>query len=164
MKIYVIRHAASADEADYDRDEERPLTKPGKATMKSVSRLLVELAIAPGRIYTSPLVRARETADIVAKALGKGASVKEARELAPGRAAVEVVEMLADSGLDEAAVVGHEPQLGRLVSLLVTGADAPVVGMRKSSVACIEFDGPAAAGGGVLAWHITPEIARASGK
>jgi phosphohistidine phosphatase len=164
MKVYVIRHAAAADEADYDRDEERPLTKSGKATMKSVARLLTELAIAPGRIYTSPLLRARETADITAKALGKGGPVEEAGQLAPGHAPVEVVSMLAESGLDEAAVVGHEPQLGKLVSLMVAGSDTPVVDMRKASVACVEFDGPAAAGGGVVAWHIVPEIARIMGK
>ena len=59
------------------------------------------------------------------------------------------------------AIVGHEPQLGEVVSLMVVESDEPVVDMKKASVACIDFEGPVVAGQGVVAWHLVPQVVEA---
>lgn len=157
MRVYVIRHAAAASREEYDSDFDRPLTKKGIATMKLVAARLASAGIRPERIFTSPLIRAVETAEIVAEALEEKVPVEECDELATGSAA-DVVSLLADTGLDEVAVVGHEPQLGEVVALMVAGNTDEIVDMKKASVACVDFDGSAAAGQGVLAWHVIPKI------
>jgi phosphohistidine phosphatase len=161
MILYVVRHAAAADREAPKTDAERPLTDEGIARMKTVARGLARIGIVPAAIYTSPLLRARQTAAIVAKALGKGASVKDCDALSPGRDAAEVIEFLRRNPVESAAVVGHEPQLGDLVSLLVAGSAAPVVDMKKAAVSCIEFKGPPAAGKGTILWHLVPAVIEA---
>ena len=158
MIVYVVRHAAAAERGAGKPDAERPLTQEGIARMKAVARGLCKVGIAPAVIYTSPLVRARQTADILAKALGKDWEATDCEALAPGHTALEVIEFLAKEGGDEAAIVGHEPQLGEVVALMVTGRPKETVDMKKASVACVQFDGRPAAGGGVILWHIVPSI------
>jgi phosphohistidine phosphatase len=126
--------------------------------MKRVARGLCQIGIAPHVVYTSPLVRARETADILAKALGSGAAVCDCDELAPGHSPKDVLDFLRKQDSAEVAVVGHEPQLGDLVALMITGATKAVVDMKKASAACVEFEAKPAAGRGVLAWHVVPEV------
>jgi len=161
MRVYVIRHAAAGQAGDYPNDEERPLTRKGIDCMKVVAKGLAKIGVAPKKIYTSPLVRAKQTAEIVRKAVGKSADFEERDELKPGHAPAEVIAFLTDEGIEEAAIVGHEPQLGELVSLMVVESDEPVLDMKKASVACIDFEGPAEPGQGVVAWHLTPAVVSA---
>jgi len=159
--LYVVRHAAAADREAHMTDAERPLTGEGVARMKTVARGLARIGIAPAVICTSPALRARETAAIVAKALGKGVCVKDCDALLPGRDAAEVLEFLKRNPVEAAVVVGHEPQLGDLISLVVAGSAAPLVDMKKAAVSCIEFEGPPAAGKGVILWHLVPAVVEA---
>lgn len=158
MRVYVIRHAAAAQRGAYANDNDRPLTGDGIARMKRVAKGLAALGIKPEPIYTSPLVRAKETAQIVAKALGGGAALEEADVLRPGVGASEVVTFLAKAKGDEAAIVGHEPQLGEVVALMVTGKTAPIVDMKKAAACAVDFEGAPAAGKGVIAWHAVPAV------
>ncbi len=161
MRIYVVRHAAAGQPGSYTNDEERPLTDKGVAQMRLVARGLAALEIDPRAVFSSPLVRARQTADILARALGKKTRVAEADVLAPGHAPAEVVEFLAEEDVDEIAIVGHEPQLGNVVSLMVAGSDEPVVDMKKAAVACVEFEGKVEPGQGCVAWHLVPSVIEA---
>src|SRR5687767_6164044 len=124
MDFYVFRHGLAEESGpDWPDDEKRPLTAEGKQKTREVAAGLKVLSVMPDAIYTSPLVRARQTAEIVAKELGLLPRVRETANLAPGASAealfAEVREM--SPSADAILVIGHEPDLGYLVSRLATG-------------------------------------------
>lgn len=160
MLVYVVRHAEAAPKQDYPRDEDRPLTKTGAARTKTVAEALEALGASPSTVYTSPLVRARQTAEIIATQLG-GARLDEVEALGSGHEAREVIEFLAGVDVDEAAVVGHAPQLDEVVSLMISGSLDKTVDMSKASVACVRFDEEVREGRGVLKWHLVPKVVEA---
>jgi phosphohistidine phosphatase len=158
MLIYVIRHAAAEDRHSGMSDRDRALTAEGVSRMKKVANALKHLGIAPGAIYTSPAVRAAETARIVAAALGLCERLKDCDSLLPGRDPVKLLEFISSRGGSEVAIVGHEPQLGEFVALCVSGRAKCAVDVKKSSVCCVEFDGKPAPGGAVILWHLVPSL------
>lgn len=160
MLVYVVRHAEAAPREDYPRDEDRPLTERGRVLIGTVAEALEALGASPSPVYTSPLVRARETAEIVASRLG-GARVDEVEALAGGHEAREVIDFLAGVRFTEVAVVGHAPQLDEVVSLMIAGSCDKTVDISKASVACVAFDGEVRAGRGVLKWHLVPKVVEA---
>ncbi len=116
----------------------------------------------PLRVLTSPLVRARDTAMIFAQAAHWPKAV-ECEALSPGGSPEGVLETLRRHGgkVDCVAVVGHQPLLGRLIALCVRGNVPPeVFELKKSAVACLEFEGGPRAGQGTLAWLLAPRILR----
>ncbi len=127
MHLYLIRHAI-AEELDAKRwseDRQRPLTVAGARRFKRAAGALVDLMESGGkvdRLLTSPLVRARQTAAILHKA-GLPEPVEES-VLAPGRTAARVLAVLRAHDAEAIAVVGHEPDLGRLLAVCIAGADA----------------------------------------
>jgi phosphohistidine phosphatase len=128
VKLYIMRHGPAEDHAASGRDEDRALTPSGRERVRSVARVLVAHDEPPLWIVSSPLVRALQTAEIVAAAtkLGdRGGSVEASRELAPGGDGVELVKALLKDEKKRVMFVGHEPDLSGLVSLLV-GEPMPV--------------------------------------
>lgn len=160
MKLLLVRHAI-AEEADAfiaagGTDAQRPLSEVGRKKMrKGANRLRAQV----GRIDLlahSPLLRARETAEIIARACG-GPPLVECTSLDYRYPPEAVVDWLAQYPSDHLVVaVGHEPQLGLLAGLLLADAPRPLIAFRKGGVALIEFPGPATAGRGVLHWALTP--------
>jgi len=133
MKLYLMRHG-HADWPGWDRpDDERPLTKKGRAQMAAVAEALVARGVAPGAVLCSPLPRAQQTAAIVAAALGLAAVVEPS--LAPGFGAAEIARLLAAHPAGDLMLVGHEPDLSEAVAALSGGR----VEMKKAAVACIEI-------------------------
>ena len=158
-----MRHA-EAGEADSRRwpdDGQRPLTDAGRREHAGVAAALRDMGVRFDRLLTSPLVRARETAEITARAYG-GTPTPEATDLLGDRA--EPASTLAGLAAVEAEAllcVGHEPTLSRLAALLIAGDGTARVEMAKSGVAVIECAGPVAPGGGRLRLHLRPrEILR----
>ncbi|MFO1423209.1 MAG: phosphohistidine phosphatase SixA [Candidatus Competibacteraceae bacterium] len=159
MKLLLVRHAI-AEEAEAfiaagGTDARRPLTEVGRKKMrKGANRLRTQL----GRIDVlahSPLLRARETAEIIARACGDPPLV-ECVSLDYRYPPEAVADWLAQYPADYlVVVVGHEPQLGLLAGLLVTGESRPLMAFRKGGVAMIEFPEQAEAGMGVLHWALT---------
>lgn len=155
MIVHVIRHGA-AEASNPGGDPERRLTAEGIERMKHVAKALEKAGAAPKVILTSPLVRARETAEIAAKALECG--TEDCAQLAPSHSADDVIEALAGRKESEIALVGHEPQLGNMVGLMVTGIARQVVDMKKAAATRIDFDGPPRRAGGVIVWHLIPAV------
>ena len=159
MKLLLVRHAIAEEAGAFvvagGSDAQRPLTEIGRKKMrKGANRLRSQL----GQIdilACSPLLRARETAEIIARAFGDPPFV-ERPELDYSQPPEAVVEWLAGcpSGATVVAV-GHEPQLGLLSGLLLADAPRPLIAFRKGGVALLEFRGRAAAGEGVLHWALT---------
>jgi phosphohistidine phosphatase len=107
-------------------------------------------------LYTSPLVRARQTARILARRTGDSAVVRVARWMEPDTAVADTIRALAALKTQRVAVVGHMPHLGSLVQALTGGARGKPVALKKAGVCCIEFPAAPAAGAGVLLWLMQP--------
>lgn len=140
-----MRHGSAEEVSPTGRDGDRVLTSSGRERTQAVSRALLSEGEAPLAIISSPLARARETAEIVAAVTDLEARVRGAedaggapgaveirREMAPGGNAFELVLDLARSGRKRTMVVGHEPDLSMLVARLV--GRHPDHGMLKSMV------------------------------
>ncbi|MBX3263751.1 MAG: histidine phosphatase family protein [Labilithrix sp.] len=145
MKLYVMRHGPAEDTSPTGRDGDRALTPEGRERTRAVARALVAEGEAPLTIIASPLVRALQTAEIVAAVTDLEKRVREAkdaggapgaveirREMAPGGDTLGLVLELARAGRKRAMVVGHEPDLSMLVSRLIDRQPEP--GMLKSMV------------------------------
>jgi len=165
MHLYLVRHAI-AEEADAKRwpdDRQRPLTKAGARRFKATAGALVAVMEAAGvvdRLLTSPLERARQTAAILHRA-GLPEPIAE-RVLAPGRTAARVLAVLRAHDVQSIVVVGHEPDLGRLLGVCVAGADAKLaLRFRKGGAAGLYFTGPPRVGEATLEWLLPPKVLRA---
>lgn len=168
MQLLVIRHgiAEEADEfaATGKDDSRRPLTKSGKRKMKEVVAGLQEIVETVDVIGASPLLRAQQTAEIVAKAYG-GMSVDTVETLSPGSDPSDLVAWLRNHASAEVvAVVGHEPHLGMLVTWLMTEARESRVEMSKGGAALLEFDSRVTARSGTLQWLLTGSHLRRIGQ
>lgn len=154
MRIYFFRHALAEDNAAGRLvDAERQLTPRGNARTAQAARFLAALGVRPGVLYSSPLVRARDTAAILGKQLGL--EVKETPELAPG-CNVNALERLV-LGLNEDAeviIVGHEPDFSSTIAALTGGGR---VEMKKGGLARVDILATDPLRGS-LAWLLTPSI------
>ena len=163
MHLYIIRHADAVPlgEQGIRHDEERPLTPKGEAQAEALARALGRLGVHFDALLTSPLVRARQTAERLAT---ESVAAKECPSLAPGRKKRQVLERIRETKGDAVGIVGHNPDLSELVGWFVGDKNVGIE-LDKSGVACVAFDGKASKGGGVLVWMVSPEwIAAAGGK
>ena len=160
MNLLVVRHAPAGDRAQWRAegkdDALRPLTAEGKRRMGEVARGLARLAGPPEALAASPLVRAGQTARILARALGVGVT-DELAALAPGSPPQAILPWLrARSGLDLVAVVGHEPHLGQLASWLLAGRSRSFVTLKKGGACLLDLGARPGPGRAELAWLLAP--------
>lgn len=164
MKLLLVRHAIAEDAEAFitagGTDAQRPLTEIGRKKMRKAANRL-RAHIKPIDVLAhSPLVRARETAEIIARACGDPPLV-ECPDLDYHYPPERVVDWLRQHSPDAWVVaVGHEPQLGLLTGLLLADRPQPLLIFRKGGVALIEFSGRAEAGKGLLQWALTPSQLR----
>ncbi len=154
MEIYFLRHGdAGAAEGWKGSDAERPLSKEGTAQMEKEAAAIARLRPALDAILTSPLVRAQQTARIVAKKLRLAQALVVEERLAPGFAAAELKRILKERrGSRGLLLVGHEPDFSRVISACIGGGS---VECRKGSLIRVDMDDPAALSG-VLVWLLPP--------
>jgi phosphohistidine phosphatase len=155
MQLVLIRHARAEERTLLKRDHTRALTQDGRRRMRKAARGLHALLPGLTQIATSPLVRARQTAEIVA-AVYDGIDIVNLPALSPGTAPRAVLAWLGTQPNEAVlALVGHEPDLGQLASWLLVGRPAGFVQFKKGAAALIEFADAPAAGKGTLAWLLT---------
>jgi phosphohistidine phosphatase len=170
MNLLVIRHAIAEDKeafaASGRSDDQRPLTQAGRSKMRRAAQGLRTICPRIAVLAASPLVRARETAEIVAPALDI-ARVEIVDALRPERPFDELVAWLHrrvgpnDSDADPTvAVVGHEPHLSGLVTWLMTSATDSRIELKKGGACLLRFERAPAAGGALLRWSLTPSQLR----
>jgi len=167
MKVILVRHAIAEDRAVWaERSKDdglRPLTADGRDKMKRVARGLVALEPKVALLAASPLVRARETAEILARAWG-GIEPVEAPLLGPaGTAATLTAWLVRRRPAGTAVLVGHEPDLGETAAFWLCGREANFLAFKKGGAALIEFGAAPKEGAGVLQWFLTPGQLRALG-
>ncbi len=150
--VYFLRHG-EADWPEWDRpDDERPLTKRGRREVKRVAKFLCRLGAEPRLIYTSPLPRAAQTAEIVAKHLCLELGCEEM--LSKGFMVDHFRKLIGASDVVSMVLVGHEPDFSRVIAALTGGT----VALAKSGVALVEVEN--AATRGKLRWLFPPKFAK----
>jgi phosphohistidine phosphatase len=156
MRVYFLRHGKAEDRLAWTgRDAERPLTVEGREALGREAKRLRALDLALDVVVTSPLVRARETAEIVAGELGLGGRLVEDERLAPGFDVARLEQVLAAHAPAGALmIVGHEPDFSETIAELIGGGD---VVMKKGGLARVDVAAPVA-GGGQLVWLLTPPL------
>ncbi len=153
--LFLLRHAHAGDPERWSGDDAlRPLSDKGRRQSERVGRLLAGADEAPDLLVTSPRVRAAQTAEIVAEALGVPVVVD--RRLA-GPLYVEAVQdiLLAAGPASRPCIVGHDPDFSSLLGELL---GVSVVPMRKGALARVDFDGQLRSGCGVLRFLVPPEL------
>ncbi len=123
MKLYIVRHAAAVDRSQEIFEEARFLTPEGRIYFRKTARTMLKNGIEPALILTSPLLRAVQTADILAETLSYSGPLLVKEELRPGFDMGLLDRLLEDyRSADELVLVGHEPDLSALVSVLVSAS------------------------------------------
>ena len=153
LRLHLLRHADAGDPGGWDGpDAARPLSPKGVRQAERLGRLLAKAGFDTDSVITSPKVRAAQTAEAVAEALGVALLVDD--RLAGGFDAALVAAVLADGGSPSRPVlVGHDPDFSWLLSALV-GAELT---MKKGAMARVDVT-ELREGGGILRWLITPEL------
>ena len=162
MEIYVMRHAAARPPGSgpWRGDRERPLSPEGKASMKSAAAGLARAGVRFDRILSSPLVRAVQTARIVAEIAGGGTEIVETDQLAPGVNPQALLRSLGDPpNACSILLVGHEPDVGTLVETLAGARGAGHLSFNPGTMVRIDIDDPSLPGSGSLVWILSVESA-----
>jgi phosphohistidine phosphatase len=154
--LYIVRHAWAEDQGPGVDDHARRLTKKGRKRFADQMRSLRKAGMAVDVIATSPLVRAHETALLIADAFDGHPPVEVLDALAPASDWQALVEWTAQQDAARVAWVGHMPCVGRLVALTI-GDGSAAIRMQKGAVASIRLDdGPGQPG--ELEWLACDEI------
>jgi phosphohistidine phosphatase len=155
MLLYLLRHAEPDSSASY-QDDERPLTEFGRAQAATVANFLKKTNHPVESILSSPYLRAIQTAEAIASAFPK-AAFNSFEPLAQSSSFKSVIDQINQSPAAVIILVGHEPQLVRLASTLLSGSKEIGIELRKCSLACIESEKPLHAKLAILKWLITFE-------
>ena len=160
VELYLIRHGLAAQRGDsYPDDTKRPLTPRGIERLQQEAEGLVELDVTFDVILTSPLVRTRQTAEIIAGAFDPHPHLVNVEALAPGGSHQAVLaDLEKHARRNRIAIVGHEPEIGELAARLI-GTGHPIE-FKKGAICRIDVDTLPPSGPGALRWLLTPKILR----
>jgi phosphohistidine phosphatase len=157
VELGLLRHAHAGDPAAWDRpDDLRPLTNKGRQQAERLGRFLAAAGFVPDAVLTSPRIRARETAELVADSLGMSVRIDPRLGSFLDLATVEAI--LDDAGgPGRPVLVGHDPDFSDLLVLL-TGS--PSLRMRKGAFALLNVERPLTLGSAELRWLVPPDLLR----
>jgi phosphohistidine phosphatase len=157
MLLHLLRHAHAGDAFTFDGpDAERPLTEKGRSQSRRLGRFLADRKFVTDLVLTSPKVRARETAEIVAGHLAMPVVVDDRLGAAIDLAMLEGI-LRDQHDPVRPILVGHDPDFSELLAALSCAGGVP---MRKGAFARIEVDRPLRAGTGTLRWLLPPDALR----
>lgn len=167
MDVILIRHAKAGnrDANTWPDDDERPLVAEGQVEHRAVMRAAKKMGVKFDFLVSSPLKRARESADIIAQAYRWAEEPQIAAELGHGFSVAAVVKLLAKFPPDSrVALVGHEPDFSQLATALIGGKTGLGIQIKKSGIVGIRFEGPAEPGAGILLYLLKPSQLRKLGE
>ena len=163
MNLYLMRHGIAEELGARGQwnDSQRELTQEGERKVKQISEGLAALQIKFDLIVASPYSRAQRTAEIVSQA-SKHARLEISEHLIPGGSSKKLFEFLRGLGgmKEEILLVGHEPYLSDLASLLILGEAGGNIEMKKGGICKIRLAELREQKGGVLEWLLTPRQLR----
>jgi len=166
MNIYLMRHGVAVDAGDPSvvDDSQRPLTDKGVKRMRRAARGLRRLNIDFDIILTSPILRARQTAEIVATTIGMESRLEEISGLAPESSVEHLLFGLSRyQDREHLLLVGHQPLLGQTLAWLIDasrGSAKLEFNLRKGSLCRVEIDGLPANKPAELHWLMTAKQLR----
>ena len=154
-QLCLLRHADAGDpEAWTGPDEARPLSGKGEKQSKRLGKFLAEIGFEPDAIISSPKLRARQTAEHVANALGVDVTIDE--RLAGGVDAVAIEAILFDAGEPQRPIlVGHDPDFSEMAAWTAGASDLP---MKKGAFVRIDTVRPISQASGTLRWLVPPDL------
>lgn len=161
VKIYLVRHGIASDRIGGAvlNDGMRPLTDEGRTETKAVGKGLKKIGVKPDVMVVSPLVRTRQTAEILAEVLKVERPLEICNALAPGGTPSTIFKFLQQfDKAQELMLVGHEPDVGAIVANLI-GAHDLEIPFPKAGVCRVDIAGLPPNATGYLKWFVTPKIA-----
>ena len=160
MKLFLLRHGIAVDHGTpgYERDSERPLTAEGRAEMKQIAKAMGVLKLDFDLILSSPFVRAKETAEIVAHELQLENKMAFSLNLRSGADNAKLVQELqaAHAKKNSILLAGHEPNLSALISVLVSGDQSMAIDFKKGGFCKLVTDRLEYGRCAYLKWLMTP--------
>jgi phosphohistidine phosphatase len=163
MELLIVRHAIACerDAKRWPDDGARPLSPRGVMRARHAAAGLRKLGVRPVRVLVSPLERTRQTAAILTQYAAWPKAIS-CPQLLPGASPKELLVLLARTRGQRLAVIGHQPDLGRLIAACLPGGPGSgAFEMRKMALALIAFQGTPRAGEGELRWLVPPKLLRA---
>jgi phosphohistidine phosphatase len=161
MELLVVRHGIAQPREAGLADADRALTDKGRRRTAQAAEGLRRLGCRPDRIGTSPLKRARQTANILAEVLNQSAVVEACDFLVPGGGHEELLTWLRELEQDSVMIVGHQPDLADTVVKLLCASGTFDLSFRKAAACCVSFCESRRAGAGCLEWLMQPRQLRA---
>ena len=161
MNLYIIRHAIAVDEgtSEYEHDSERPLTDKGRKKMRQIAKGLHTLGVEFDLILSSPYVRARETAEILADVFKMKKKIAFSENLIPmADPDLLLPEVIEKYPVDSIALVGHEPHLSTLIGVLTAESKKLDITLKKGGVCYLLADNLHHEHSATLEWLLTPGI------
>jgi phosphohistidine phosphatase len=160
MDLYLLRHAIAVDRGSpgYEDDADRPLTAEGARKMRRAARGMRRLGLTFDLILSSPYLRCRQTANIVAEALQAPDKLRFSEALAPEGNGQDLIEELNrdHSACDSILLVGHEPSLSQLAGVLISGSWQVSLVMRKGGLCKLSAEALRFGHCASLEWLLTP--------
>lgn len=160
MELFILRHGIAAERGstEYPSDSQRPLTPDGIKKLRRVVQAMRSLELSFDLILSSPYTRARQTADIVAEGLGLERVLERTVLLEPGADLHGLVADLASrkKSVERVLLVGHEPMLSSLISLLLSGEDDLEITLKKGGLCKLAIRTISPGRCATLEWLLTP--------
>ena len=162
MILYIVRHSDAVPSGTPGvAEDDRPLTEKGIKKMREVARGLRAIDVKPELILSSPLPRARRTAEIIVEEMGGGIPLKLTDTLAPSGSRSSLYrEFRADRKLTALMIVGHQPSLGEIAGEIAWGSAEHYLELKKGGACALEVSRLDPTPAGVLLWLLTPAISR----
>jgi phosphohistidine phosphatase len=161
MNLYILRHGIAVEHGapGYAKDADRPLTPEGERKLGEIAKAMLALDLAFDLILSSPYTRARQTAEIIAGAFNARKKLEFSNSLACGGDNKELVDYLKrrQPPPENVLLVGHEPYLSGLVSLLVAGTGNCCVVLKKGGLCKLSTESLKYGRCAALAWLLTPK-------
>jgi len=163
MEIYILRHGIAVERGTpgYKRDGDRPLTEEGVEKMRQIAKAMREMDLQFDVIFSSPYVRAKATADIVAETLGENVTLTDS--LLPEADPPELIDEINDEKPQRVLLVGHEPDLSALISTLICGKRNADIELKKGGIAKLTAETLTYGKCATLNWLLTPKQLRQLG-
>ncbi|HKY55951.1 MAG TPA: phosphohistidine phosphatase SixA [Anaerolineales bacterium] len=161
MDLYIIRHAIAVDHGapGYEEDSQRPLTDKGRKKMRQIAKGLRTLGVEFDMILSSPYVRARETAEILAEVFKMKKKLAFSDNLIPmGEPELLIAEINEKNSVQSLTLVGHEPHLSNVIGYLTTETKNLDVTLKKGGVCYLTADDLHQEHRATLEWLLTPGI------
>jgi phosphohistidine phosphatase len=160
VNLYLLRHGIAVDPGSpgYENDSERPLIPKGERRLRDAAAAMKKMDLSFDLILSSSFTRAKQTAEIVASELKLKKQLEFSDDLVPAGSSKALIQKLNgwEPVPENVLLVGHEPSLSRLISLLVSGGTDAAIEMKKGGLCKMETGELQHGHCAKLAWLLTP--------